>query len=67
MEKIISILFVHIEHWNKAWFGLIFIGSIINAFLQLIPSLTDNLLIALIAYSLGLAIGLIANKRGKWL
>ena len=67
MEKIISILFVHIENWNKAWFGLIFIGSIINAFLQLIPSLTDNLLIALIAYSLGLTIGLIANKRGKWL
>ncbi len=67
MEKIISILFVHIEHWNKAWFGLIFIGSIINAFLQLIPSLTDNLLIALIAYSLGLTIGLIAKKRGKWL
>jgi len=67
VEKIISILFVHIEHWNKAWFGLIFIGSIINAFLQLIPSLTDNLLIALIAYSLGLTIGFIANKRGKWL
>ena len=67
MEKIISILFVHIEHWNKAWFGLIFIGSIINAFLQLIPSLTDNLLVALIAYLLGLTIGLIANKRGKWL
>ena len=53
MEKIISILFVHIEHWNKAWFGLIFIGSVLNAVSQELVVLNQVPYLSLISFLTG--------------
>ena len=52
---------------NKIWFGLIFIGSILNAVSQELVILNEVPYLSSISFLLGLAIGLVAHIRGKWL
>jgi hypothetical protein len=62
LEKILS--------YNKAWFGLIFIGSVLNAAalklgaLNNIPNIPN---ISIWCFFVGFVIGVIAHIRGKWL
>ena len=53
--------------YNKIWFGLIFIGSVLNAVSQELLILSEVPYLSSIGFLLGFVIGLIAHIRGKWL
>ena len=53
--------------YNKIWFGLIFIGSVLNAVSQEIVVLNEVPYLSAISFLLGFVIGLVAHIRGKWL
>jgi|TARA_A100001011_G_scaffold108124_1_gene114732 hypothetical protein len=53
--------------YNKIWFGLIFIGSVLNAVSQEIVVLNEVPYLSSISFLLGFVIGLVAHIRGKWL
>ena len=63
MEKFLEIILDH----NKIWFGLIFIGSILNAVSQELVVLNQVPNLSLISFLTGFVIGLVAHIRGKWL
>ncbi len=63
MEKFLEIILDH----NKIWFGLIFIGSVLNAVSQELVVLNQVPYLSLISFLLGFVIGLVAHIRGKWL
>ena len=52
---------------NKIWFGLIFIGSVLNAVSQKLLILSEVPYLSSISFLLGFVIGLLAHIRGKWL
>ena len=57
----------HISNWGKFWFGLIFLGSILNAMLEKFTLLSGTPYIWVLAFGLGALIGLVAKIRGVWL
>ena len=63
MEKFLQIILDH----NKIWFGLIFIGSVLNAVTQELVVLNQVPYLSLISFLTGFVIGLVAHIRGKWL
>ena len=63
MEKIL----VGFLNLNKIWFGLIFVGSILNAVSQELVILNEVPYLSSISFLLGFVIGLVAHIRGKWL
>ena len=63
MEKFLEIILNH----NKIWFGLIFIGSVLNAISQELVLLNQVPYISLISFLSVFVIGLVAHIRGKWL
>jgi len=63
MEKFLEIILDH----NKIWFGLIFIGSVLNAVSQELVVLNQVPYLSLISFLIGFVIGLVAHIRGKWL
>ena len=63
MEKFLEIILDH----NKIWFGLIFIGSVLNAVSQERGVLNQVPYLSLISFLTGFVIGLVAHIRGKWL
>ena len=56
-----------ILEWKKFWFGLIFLGSILNAIAKQSAYLGAIENISFWAFLLGGLIGLIAKFRGAWL
>ena len=64
---IVEKIFDHISNWNKLWFGLIFLGSIINAVLQKLNLVGDSPYVLVFAFGAGALIGLVAKIRGAWL
>ena len=56
-----------ILEWKKFWFGLIFLGSILNAIAKQFAYLGAIENISFWAYLLGGLIGLTAKLRGAWL
>ena len=63
MEKFLGTILAY----NKIWFGLIFIGSVLNAVSQEIVVLNEVPYLSSISFLLGFVIGLVAHIRGKWL
>ena len=63
VEKILN----HISNWGKFWFGLIFLGSVLNAVLEKFTSLSGTSYIWVLAFGSGALIGLVAKIRGAWL
>ena len=63
MEKFLEIILDH----NKIWFGLIFIGSVLNAVSQELVVLNQVPYLSLISFLTGFVIWLVAHIRGKWL
>ena len=57
----------YISNWGKFWFGLIFLGSILNAMLEKFTLLSGTPYIWVLAFGLGALIGLVAKIRGVWL
>ena len=45
-------IFDHISNWNKVWFGLIFLGSVINAVLQKFNLFGDSPYVLVFAFGL---------------
>ena len=64
---IVEKIFDHISNWNKVWFGLIFLGSVINAVLQKFNLVGDSHYVFVFAFCAGALSGLIAKIRGAWL
>jgi|TARA_B110000914_G_scaffold22513_1_gene16866 hypothetical protein len=62
-EKILNIIL----DWKKFWFGLIFLGSVLNALAKQSAYLGSIENISFWAFLLGGLIGLIAKFRGAWL
>jgi hypothetical protein len=62
--KIITLFFEHITNWGLVWFGVIFWGSIFNATSTYFFQNSHDLSFTLLAYLLGLTLGLLANRRG---
>lgn len=61
MQKLLEkILF-----YNKAWFGLIFIGSVLNAVVLKLEGLNNISYISIWCFLIGFVIGVIAHIRGK--
>ena len=58
--------FDHISNWSKFWFGLIFLGSIINELANQSGMFISVPNLYLWTYGLGAMIGLIAKFRGAW-
>ena len=58
--------FDHISSWSKFWFGLIFLGSIINELAIQSGMFISVSSLYLWTYGLGAMIGLIAKFRGAW-
>ncbi len=52
---------------NKVWFGLIFVGSVINAIVQEIAIFNGMPYLTPVSFLIGFLIGFIAHIRGKWL
>ena len=63
MEKFLETIL----SYNKIWFGLIFIGSVLNAVSQELVILNEVPYLSSISFLLGFVIGLVAHIRGKWL
>ncbi len=63
MEKYLETILAY----NKIWFGLIFIGSVLNAISQELLILSEVTYLSSISFLLGFVIGLVAHIRGKWL
>ena len=66
-SMIVEKIFDHISNWNKVWFGLIFLGSVINAVLQKFNLFDDSPYVLVFAFGAGTLIGLVAKIRGAWL
>ena len=66
MNTIITSLINHIKAWNMVWFGLIFWGSVLNAFAGELGLLTNNPDLSYLFFLLGLILGLTAKFRGTW-
>ena len=60
-------IFDHISNWNKVWFGLVFIGCVINAVLKKFNLVGDSPYVLVFAFGAGALIGLVAKIRGVWL
>ena len=52
---------------NKIWFGLIFVGSVLNAIAKEITFFNEMPFIVHICFFIGFIVGLLAHIRGKWL
>jgi len=63
VEKILN----YISNWGKFWFGLIFLGSVLNAILEKFTSLSGTSYIWVLAFGSGALIGLVSKIRGAWL
>ena len=63
VEKVLN----HTSNWGMFWFGLIFLGSILNAMLEKFTLLSGTPYIWVLAFGLGALIGLVAKIRGVWL
>ena len=67
MKTIITVLINHIKSWNMVWFGLIFWGSVLNAFAAEFGLLANNPNLSYFFFLFGLFLGLVAKFRGTWL
>ena len=67
MKTIITVLINHIKSWNMVWFGLIFWGSVLNAFAAEFGLLANNPNLSYFSFLFGLILGLVAKFRGTWL
>ena len=63
MKKILQ----KILSYCKAWFGLIFIGSVLNAVVLNFYALNNIPYISIWCFFIGFLIGIFAHIRGKWL
>ncbi len=64
MKKIIEIFLAHITSWGLVWFGVVFWGSIFKATSEYLFQNSHDLSLTLLAYLLGLILGLLAKYRG---
>ena len=67
MKTIITVLINHIKSWNMVWFGLIFWGSVLNAFAAEFGLLANNPNLSYFFFLFGLILGLVAKFRSTWL
>ena len=57
----------HVDDWGRAWFGLIFWGSVLFATARRLWPDASELPLGAGSLLLGLGAGLVARRRGYWL
>ena len=62
--KIVTLFVEHLTNWGLVWFGVIFWGSILNATSTYFFQNSHQLAFTLLAYLLGLTLGLLAKYKG---
>jgi len=62
--KIVTLFVEHLTNWGLVWFGVIFWGSIFNAISAHFFQSSNQFVFTLVAYLLGLILGLLAKYRG---
>jgi len=67
IQKLGSFVISHIQYWGKAWFGLIFIGSVFNELSKHSIYLASIPHISLWSFAAGATVGFVAIYRGKWI
>lgn len=63
----LTAIFEHSEEWKMVWFGLIFWGSVMFALAGQILGGVNPCVLGSLSYLAGLAIGIIAKFRGRWI
>ena len=66
IKTFITKAIAHSETWGKVWFGLIFLGSVFNALLIEFNADIGNFTRISLAFGIGLALGIVAHLRGRW-
>jgi hypothetical protein len=67
LKRLISAVIEHSNHWGSIWFGLIFLGSVLNAVFGVALGHSPEPALTLVAYVVGLLLGIQAKLRGNWL
>jgi len=62
--KIVTLFVKYLTNWGLVWFGVIFWGSIFNAISAHFFQSSNQFVFTLVAYLLGLILGLLAKYRG---
>jgi hypothetical protein len=62
--KIVTLFVEYLTNWGLVWFGVIFWGSIFNAISAHFFQSSNQFVFTLVAYLLGLILGLLAKYRG---
>ena len=62
--KIVTLFVEHLTNWGLVWFGVIFWGSVFNAISAYFFQSSNQFVFTLVAYLLGLILGLLAKYRG---
>ena len=67
MQRVLMPIIQHTVQWGMVWWGLLFIGSVLNAIgTRALPD-ANTTLIAVLAAGIGLALGVTAKVRGRWI
>ena len=67
VKRALAAAIQHSNTWGPVWFGLIFIGSVLNAVGSDLWPDVHNLTLAAVSGAVGLGAGLVAKRRGVWL
>lgn len=67
VARALTAVIEHTQTWGMVWFGLIFWGNVLNAIGTEVWPDADSLVVAAGAAVVGLAAGVLAKVRGRWI
>lgn len=67
VARALTAVIEHTQTWGMVWFGLIFWGNVLNAIGTEVWPDADSLVVAAGAAVVGLATGVVAKVRGRWI
>ena len=67
LKRLVTAAIEHSNNWGHIWFGLIFLGSVLNAVFGVALGHSPEPALTLVAYVMGLLLGIQAKFRGSWL
>lgn len=67
LERVLTAVIQHSQQWGMVWFGFIFWGSVLNALGAEAWPDANAWAVATAAAVIGLAAGIVAKVRGRWI